>query len=55
MNPVNALVFPAYAGMIQLLEAACHDIAGVPRIRGDDPLLPSEGCALMWCSPHTRG
>ena len=30
-------VFPAYAGMIQTIEAEEDEIPGVPRVCGDDP------------------
>nr|DAH15458.1 MAG TPA: hypothetical protein [Caudoviricetes sp.] len=30
-------------------------MAGVPRIRGDDPKLAIANLASLLCSPHTRG
>ncbi len=48
-------VFPAHAGMNRGVCFLINDLRGVPRTRGDEPLLAGLGKTGPECSPHTRG
>ena len=48
-------MFPAYAGMIRLPVQVRAPGRGVPRLRGDDPVLEITGDDKAKCSPPTRG
>ena len=52
----GAHVFPARAGMIRnMIPGRAHPLPGVPRSRGDDPLVPTESALPLACSPLARG
>ena len=48
-------MFPAHAGMIPGGARAVVEAEGVPRTRGDDPVVSEDTTAVDKCSPHTRG
>ena len=48
-------VFPASAGMIPLRRRARRQIDGVPRKRGDDPIMSGVNHTPDKCSPQARG
>ena len=48
-------VLPASAGMILLYPCSRQELAGAPRIRGDDPAGEEIIQDPTMCSPHPRG
>ena len=52
---LDAIVFPAYAGMIRLSSWTTFPQQSVPRLRGDDPLDAYHELYAERCSPPTRG
>ena len=52
---MSTKVFPAYAGMNRRIDSIYPSEAGVPRIRGDEPLVNGNWEIVEVCSPHTRG
>ena len=51
----DSYVFPAYAGMDRLSFPYCPTILGIPRVRGDGPLLMASVIEMRMYSPRTRG
>ena len=49
------LMFPAHAGMNQLIRPRAVHRHDVPRTRGDEPILRLVCMLILVCSPHTRG
>ena len=48
-------LFPAYAGVIPVLETKERVTKAFPRLRGGDPRLFTDICELRDFSPPTRG
>ena len=52
---MQAIVFPAYAGMFRRKNCLMASTCGFPRIRGDVPPLAYAAAVTEGFSPHTRG
>ena len=48
-------MFPACAGMNRMIIYGTSDDLNVPRVRGDEPVMPSETGTMVICSPRARG
>ena len=51
----DAMLFPAYAGVIPSPDSRLQIPESFPRIRGGDPLRKEEAGQRPGFSPHTRG
>ena len=47
--------FPARAGMNRASKGKDHEPKGVPRTRGDEPVMAKLGINATESSPHARG
>ena len=41
--------------MIRLMEARTLNVTGLPRTRGDDPIMPHVDTPISAFAPHARG
>ena len=52
---LSVVVFPACAGVIPNKKTKMRNNAGIPRMRGGDPLLCAAEYGFRRYSPHARG
>ena len=52
---MQALLFPAHAGMNRNMYPFGYGPIPVPRTRGDEPRIEADRRGGPRCSPHTRG
>nr|CCA82579.1 conserved hypothetical protein [blood disease bacterium R229] len=48
-------VFPAWAGMNRTIKNLAQSTSSVPRVGGDEPVMPSVTLLIWRCSPRGRG